>query len=272
MMIFADAHVHVYDCFNIDLLLDSALNNFQEVTKQHALTQQPFSYVLLLTEGKTESWFQTLSLALETNRQCKITEKWSAIDRGGEDSLIVFRNDAPEREIHIVAGRQVVTMENIEVLALFVQQGLTNGLSLHETIDRVKELGGIPVLPWGVGKWFGKRGQIIKDFLVNHGNSNLFLGDNGGRPCFWPTPNLFRLAEDAGIVVLPGSDPLPLPSEALRVGSFGFYLYENSHQFDSPTKYLKSALLSTKVTISPFGCLQENRLFFLNQLRLRRLS
>ncbi|MDD3813794.1 MAG: hypothetical protein PHZ02_04030 [Desulfocapsaceae bacterium] len=228
--------------------------------------------MLLLTEGKTENWFQTLSLTLDTNRQCKITEKWSVADRGGKDSLIVFRNDAPEREIHIVAGRQVVTMENIEVLALFVKQGLTNGLSLHETVDRVKELGGIPVLPWGAGKWFGKRGEIIKNFLVNHGDSNLFLGDNGGRPRFWPTPDLFRLAQKTGFVVLPGSDPLPLPSEALRVGSFGFYLHANNLHGGSPTKYLKKALLSPKVTISPFGCLQKNRLFFLNQLRLRHHS
>ncbi|MBU0664981.1 MAG: hypothetical protein KJ990_10610 [Proteobacteria bacterium] len=188
------------------------------------------------------------------------------------ESLTLFRNDFPEEEIHVVAGHQVVTMENIEVLALFVRQGLPNGLSLHETVDRVKELGGIPVLPWGVGKWFGKRGKIIKEFLVNHEKGNLFLGDNGGRPCFWPTPNLFNLAEKTGVVVLPGSDPLPFPSEALRVGSFGFSLQENSLHGDSPTKCLKNALLSPNVTISPFGCLQENRLFFLNQFRLRRIS
>ncbi len=271
-MIFVDAHVHVYDCFDIDLLLDSALSNFQEAAQQNRTAQKPLSYVLLLTEGKTESWFQTLSTTLDANRQCKITERWSAVDRGDVESLTVFRNDVPEKEIHIVAGRQVVTMENIEVLALFVKQGLTNGLPLHETVDRVKELGGIPVLPWGVGKWFGKRGEIIKDFLVNYGNSNLFLGDNGGRPRFWPTPNLFNLAKKTGAVVLPGSDPLPLPSEAQRVGSFGFYLDENSPQVDSPTKCLKNALLSPKVTISPFGCLQDNRLFFLNQFRLRSLS
>jgi hypothetical protein len=271
-MIFVDSHVHIYDCFDLDLLLDSALSNFQKVAEQHRTAQNPLSYVLLLTEGKTESWFQTLSATLDANRQCKITERWSAVDRGDVQSLTVYRNDVPEEEIHVVAGRQVVTVENIEVLALFVEQGLTNGLSLDETVDRVKELGGIPVLPWGAGKWFGKRGTIIKKFLVNHKKGNLFLGDNGGRPRFWPTPNLFSLAEKTGFVVLPGSDPLPLPSEALRVGRFGFYLHENCLDVDSPTKCLKKALLSTKVTIFHFGCLQENRLFFLNQFRLRHLS
>lgn len=267
-MIFVDAHVHIYDCFNIDLLLDSALNNFQEVAKQHAIMHQPLSYVLLLTKGKKESWFQDLSATLDANRQCKITEKWSAVDKGDENSLLIFRNDFPEKEIHVVAGHQVVTIENIEVLALFMKQDLTNGLSLYETVARVKQSGGIPVLPWGAGKWFGKRGKIIKKFLLNHELGNLFLGDNGGRPRFWPTPNLFNLAEETGAVVLPGSDPLPLPGEASRVGHFGFFLQENGLDVDSPTKCLKNALLSPKVTISPFGCLQKNRLFFLNQFRL----
>lgn len=270
-MIFVDAHVHIYDCFNIDLLLDSALNNFQKIAKWHTLTQPPFSYVLLLTEGKRESWFQTLSLSLNANKPHPITEKWSAVDRGERDALTLFCHDFPEKEIHIVAGHQVVTAENIEVLALFVNHNFTNGLSLHATVDKIKELGGIPVLPWGAGKWFGKRGQIIKDFLVTHGNSNLFLGDNGGRPCCWPTPNLFRFAEKTGIAILPGSDPLPLPCEALRVGSFGFYLHESSHQDDSPIKHLRNTLLFTKVAISPFGCLQKKRMFFFNQLRLRLL-
>ncbi len=271
-MIFVDAHVHVYDCFDVDLLLDSALNNFQEVAKQHTIVQKYASYVLLLTEGENENWFQNLSATFTANRQGKISERWSVAQSGEEGSLIVFRNDFPEKVIRIVAGHQVVTMENIEVLALFVRQALVNGLSLHETIDKIKALGGIPVLPWGVGKWLGKRGRIIQEFMVNTERGSFFLGDNGGRPRFWSTPNLFGVAAKTGIVVLPGSDPLPLPNEALRVGSFGFCMHETSLGGDSPTKFLKSALLSPKVTISSFGCLQENRLFFSNQFRLRRLS
>lgn len=268
-MIFVDSHVHAYDCFDSDLLLDSALNNFQEAAKQHAIVHQPLSYVLLLAEGKKESWFQSLSATFETHRQGKKIVRWSAVDSGEENSLMVCRNNSPENKIHVVAGRQVVTMENIEVLALFMKQPLPDGLPLPETVARVIQLGGIPVLPWGVGKWQGKRGRIIKKFLMHHESGHLFLGDNGGRPHFWPTPNLFAMAGKKGVVVLPGSDPLPLPGEALRVGSFGFYLHENSLYGDSPTKSLKSALLSPKVTISPFGCLQKNRLFFLNQFRLR---
>ncbi len=271
-MILVDAHVHIYDCFTIDLLLDSALSNFQEVAKAYAGGDSSLSYVLLLTEGPKESWFQSLSVKLAARQQSKITAQWSAKTGADENSLLVVHNDYPEHQIHIVAGHQVVTMENIEVLALFMTKDLREGLSLPATVAMIQQSGGISVLPWGVGKWLGKRGKIIKEFLLNHDHGHLFLGDNGGRPQFWPTPNNFHLAKKTGVAVLPGSDPLPLANEAVRVGSFGFLLQDHGLAAESPPAYLKKALLSSKLTISPFGSLQKSRLFFANQMRLRRLS
>ena len=51
-----------------------------------------------------------------------------------------------------------------------------------------------------------------------------FLGDNGGRPRVASAPRLFRLAEERGIAVLPGSDPLPFPGQVRKVGGYGFVL------------------------------------------------
>ncbi len=271
-MILVDAHVHIYDCFNIDLLLDSALSNFQEVATEYAGDDTSLSYMLLLTEGPKESWFQNLSAQLAVRQQSKITAHWSAKTGGDDNSLLVVHNDYPEQQIHIVAGHQVVTTENIEVLALFMPKALREGLSLPATVAMIQQAGGIPVLPWGVGKWLGKRGKIIKKFLLNQDHGHLFVGDNGGRPQFWPTPNNFHVAQKTGVAVLPGSDPLPLASEAARVGSFGFLLQDHGLAAASPPAYLKKALLSPQLTISPFGSLQKSRLFFANQMRLRRLS
>jgi len=156
-MILVDAHVHVYDCFDIDLLLDSALHNFQEVAKQYALGDSSLSYVLLLTEGPQESWFQGLALKLAARQQCQITAQWTARAGTDENSLLVVHNYCPEHQIHIVAGHQVVTTEKIEVLALFVKQDRLSGLSLPDTVAGIQQLGGIPVLPWGVGKWRGEK-------------------------------------------------------------------------------------------------------------------
>ncbi|MBU1139846.1 MAG: hypothetical protein KKD01_18150 [Proteobacteria bacterium] len=270
-MIFVDSHVHIYDCFDVDLLLDSALKNFQSAAKQHTIAQQTSSYVLLLTECARDNWFQQQLTTFQDSKSKHgaFARRWCVVGSREEDSMVVCRNDSSEDKIHLVAGRQAVTKEKIEVLALFFKKSISNGMSLHETIDAIRQADGIPVLPWGAGKWLGKRGGILKAFLSAQGKSNLFLGDNGGRPQFWPTPNLFDLAEKKGISVLPGSDPLPLPGEAGRVGSFGFYLHGNSSYSDSPTVYLKKALCSAKTTPVPFGRLQKNSMFLFNQLRLR---
>ena len=171
--------------------------------------------------------------------------------------------------MHLVCGRQIVTSEKIEVLALYCTDAIKHGLSLDETVRYVKHCGGIPVLPWGVGKWIGERGKVIRGYLFNHSERLLFLGDNGGRPRFWPTPDLFHYARKRGVPVLPGTDPLPIPEEAARVGSFGFYLDDKKDHDDSPVNYLKNALLSGQEPFFSYGCLQSTSLFVLNQLRMR---
>jgi len=272
-MIFVDSHVHIYDCFDVDVLFDSALNNFQAVAEQYKTTQE-ISFVLLLTEGATEDWFHNVLTDIESDElgSKKISSQWSGLYSEKAGTLTVYRNDSPEEKIEIVAGRQVVTREKIEVLALFCQKRIAHGLSLAETVSAVERSGGIPVLPWGVGKWIGKRGEIIKQFLSDHLSKRPYLGDNGGRPLFWPTPDLFYFARKTGVVVLPGTDPLPIPAEAERIGSYGFYLDEKKTYNDSPAMYLKNALLSQEEEFVPFGRLLSSRLFFLNQLRLRFFS
>ena len=185
---------------------------------------------------------------------------------------MAFRSDAPGVKIYLVAGRQVVTEEKLEVLALFATRRINKGMSLPATVEAIRQADALPVLPWGAGKWLGKRGETLRDYLSAHEKKRLFLGDNGGRPRFWSTPDLFDFAAKKGILVLPGSDPLPLPGEAARVGSFGFVLTGNSSVGDAPTLYLKKALLSAKTTPLPFGRLQQNGKFILNQLRLRLSS
>ena len=269
-MIFVDAHVHIYDCFDVDFLFDSVLKNFQAAAAQQAAVQ-PVSFVLLLTEGAAEGWFQVMlaSIAQDVRESVKISAKWTGLYSEEPGSLTVFRHESPDERLHLVGGRQVVTREKIEVLALYCIKTIADGLSLDETMHAVEQCEGVPVLPWGVGKWVGNRGRIIKRYLVAHPERTLFLGDNGGRPLFWPTPALFHFARKRGVAVLPGTDPLPLPAEAGRVGSYGFYLEEKMAHRDSPATYLRNALRSPGKKISPFGCLQSNRLFFMNQLRLR---
>ena len=59
-LIIADAHVHLYDCFDMERLLDLAFSNFQKEADK-PIKGTPFSAFLCLAETKTENWFYRLS-------------------------------------------------------------------------------------------------------------------------------------------------------------------------------------------------------------------
>ena len=146
-----------------------------------------------------------------------------------------------------------------------------DGVPLEEVLRIVSENDAIPVIPWGVGKWMGKRGAIIKKILNGPKVPMLFLGDNGNRPSFWPSPPHFKLAEIQGIKILPGSDPLPFASEVSRPGSFGF-LAKGSVNPEYPARDLKRILSNQTICLQPYGRLESNWRFFRNQMAMQILK
>lgn len=269
-MIFVDAHVHIYDCFDLDVFFDSAMANFQTAAKHSGIRNSPFSSLLLLTEGTSYNWFQHVVTKIKTGQNSNsFPKRWTITLTGDALSLTACRNDSSGEEICLAAGRQIVTAEKIEVLALFCNTNINDGLSLNETVNSIRQRDGVAVIPWGVGKWLGKRGRILQDFLAGCGGKGVFLGDNGGRPWFWPTPALFQLAGEKGISVLPGTDPLPLPHEAMRVGSFGFFLDHPPFDSTSPATSMRDLLMTGQENLYPFGRLQDIKGFFTNQWQLR---
>ena len=168
----------------------------------------------------------------------------------------------------IISGKQILTLEKLEILALGTTENLNYGESLTESIVRIKSVGAIPVLPWGVGKSIGKRGKIIKDFIENNNDTKYFLGDNSGRPSFWLTPKLFKIADNKEIIILRGSDPLPISSQEKKIGKFGFYVKSN-FDLDSPAKNINELLLNLKKTPDSFGNLETPIRFFKDQIYLQ---
>jgi len=73
--------------------------------------------------------------------------------------------------------------------------------------------------------------------------------------------------ETAGGRVLPGSDPLPLPIEASRVGSFGFTI--NTVLSSHVARDLKKCLENPTISLSAYGAPQKIMPFFKNQLLIR---
>lgn len=264
-MILADAHVHIYDCFDLEKFFNAAWSNFKwEATRQRR--SKSFSALLLLTESKEQDWFNRLFEFAKSNRK---VGDWSFFPTKEECSLSAVHEN--EGNLYIIAGHQIVTSESIEVLALGDNHKIKEGRKLSETIELIKKSGAIPVLPWGAGKWFGRRGRILKKFLHNYRGNDIFLGDNGCRPVFWPTPSLFQIAKTQGLKILPGSDPLPFPTESTRAGSFGFNLH-GSIDPKQPAKALKVQLKDTVNQMETYGKFERPYNFIRNQIAMQLLK
>ena len=250
-----DAHVHLHDCFDLSQFLDAASANFQQQSDRLGL-DQPAIGILLLAEVKGVNAFtQLVEQQQQLNQQLsswKITPTHEAI------SLRLTHTSG--QTLLIMAGRQVVTEEGIEVLALMTEGMLEDGFSLEKTLAEAIAANSLPVLPWGVGKWLGKRGKLVASGLAASPDT-LFAGDNGGRPGFWPLPSFCKRQ-------LPGTDPLPLSYEVERPGSFGFVTQAVLDR-DRPGECLKQVLSRPQPDIQTYGRAQSPWRFLKNQSLLR---
>ena len=258
-----DAHVHVYDCFDIDKLLDAALHNFNHAAKKTGL-DGVFSGVLLLSESRRDNWFMQSSMTDSySNWQIEKTR-----DKTVLQARLLTDNADNIKIIYIVAGRQIITAEGLELLALITDSTFEDGLPISSALSIVREQDAVPVLPWAAGKWLGKRGKILSSLLAAEVNKDLCLGDNSGRPVFWSNPSHFKQARVLNMPVLPGTDPLPFASEVIRVGSFGFSLRGQLSKAQ-PAADLKRLLRAKETELRVYGQLEKPWRFFVNQIRLR---
>lgn len=262
-LLIADAHVHLYSCFHLEHLLNSAWINFARCARQRSAAQ--FTAILFLTEGKNEISFQQLAQANFGNNQ-NPPPQWCFIPT--QEAISLYACNSLKQRILLIAGRQVVTQENLEVLALMTNAEIRDGLPLSRTIETILAAGGVPVIPWGFGKWMGSRGKLVQKTLAQNCFHGLFIGDNGGRPSFWLRPSYFKQAQQQGLQILPGTDPLPLPSQACRPGSFGFTLASRSAlSWDKPGKHLREILHTAAP--QPYGALESPLQFVRNQIAIR---
>jgi len=122
--------------------------------------------------------------------------------------------------VWLYAGRQFVTDERLEVLALGAWDDAANGQPAGVAIERIRQCGGIPVLPWGAGKWWGRRGAVVRQLLHTLAPDSVWVGDSAMRPRGWPEPDLIRLADERGFPLVAGSDPLPIAGDERWAGRY----------------------------------------------------
>jgi len=267
MPVFLDGHVHIYPDFSLDQFLVAAWANFSRVSAANR-TSAKNQFVLALTESEDFNVFDDLkqqAVAAGEGEESEDTVSFSFHCTAEPQSLIVRKGDIC---MVLIAGRQLVSTERLELLSLFSPFSVKDRtLTLADLAETVAARGGLPVIPWGAGKWFGGRGREVRRFLHSDHGFPLFLGDSGNRPAFWPEGTLFTEARDLCTPILSGSDPLPLPSHVDRAGSFGTFIPHGLLSMEQPAASLRQ-LLSGEKDITRYGSRLGALRFILEQLSI----
>jgi len=214
MYILSDTHVHAYRCYAPQLLFESALRSLSH----QASIRTCQAGALFLTERRTNSFFTILSEDL----QVLVQEPEATLTRLSAKVLqLQFPSFIP---LLIISGIQWVSESGIEILGLHTETPARKNLSESDILATIHAEGGVPVLPWSLGKWCGQRGRIIKELLEGPATPRFLLGDIPLRARGTCTPRLFELAIKRGLSIVGGSDPLPFPGQETRIGSYGSVL------------------------------------------------
>jgi hypothetical protein len=234
-----DGHVHLHHLSFVPHTLDAARANFERVSGR----REGIQGVLLLTQAGSEHVFEQLEDA-------GVVEAWRFERCANEPQTLIARQNGSA--LAIVCGRQVRARGGLEVLALGTKQEFADNQSFAETLKAVRASDGLPVLPWGFGKWLGKRGAEVQETLQAVGKGSLYVGDNASRLNMLGLPTIVRQSAQRGFRVLPGTDPFPFGGDYRRVGGFGFFA-ETPLDERAPWGSLKSWLSGLNQSPTPFG-------------------
>ena len=205
-----DTHVHLYrDTDQADTLRQARVRLLRWAERWNLPRPLP---VLCLAERHDHNVFVELKngrLPLGPEFTIEVPQEPGAV-------LIFARNESAPTVV--LAGRQIVTSEKVEVLGLIMENLVQDGRPLLDTLERIRAEGGLPVLSWAPGKWWGQRGRLARGAIAAAEPGALLLGDSSLRPWLWPEPRLFRKGREQGLTVVAGSDPLPIPGDAAWAG------------------------------------------------------
>ena len=213
MQLAMDGHIHLYECYDLDV----ALCSLHDRLRQAAPEADHLGGILMEREGgglfaHAERSGEMPSCpwkvrSLTPGRVLSCTRESSASD--------------PARELLLVAGRQVVVREGFEVLSVGRTAEIAEGMSADESCEAMRAAGGVPVLSWAFGKWWLKRALPVARLMRRQRRRGLALGDTTIRPRGLFSTYL-ALGALVGDSILPGTDPLPFPAEASKLGQLGF--------------------------------------------------
>lgn len=234
-----DGHVHFHRSTLVTRTLDAAAENFRRMRPD----RRGLLGALLLCQSASERVFEQLA-------EQRSSGDWQIAPAANEPETLLARKAGSS--VAIVCGRQVRARGGLEVLALGTRQVFPDGASFSETLANVRASGAFAVIPWGFGKWFGKRGDVVAESLRALGPGNIAVGDNGSRLAMMSTPALISDSARKGFRVLPGTDPFPFAGDYDRVGRFGF-LADTALDEAAPWHTLRAWLESRTESPRTFG-------------------
>ncbi len=239
-MIFLDAHVHIYPEYSLEVLLSAFAANADCLAPE----ADSLAMAVMLRAFQPD-----LRSALG---KCGVaqTRRWRMED-GPPGSFVA--TDGGHR-VHILPARQVAARERVEALGFFGETPVPDGLPLEETFCRLRTAGFRPVLAWGLGKWLFGRARVVDAALSAAAKSGepLLIGDSALRPTFWPAPRQFKAAEEKGMRIVYGSDPLPRIGDEFSAGRYAT-LIDAGFDPENPAKSILDAIDDGSVPISPVG-------------------
>lgn len=244
--VLADAHVHIYPCFDIDRAMNYAIYNLSRISRQleHNLECANIKFALFLTERNDCNFFSDIATA-----KLSLAKGWKITLLKQGPSLSLTKDNTM---LYLFPGCQIVTEEHLEVLGLGTTTRFKDGLSLFDTIRAVMNDGSIPVLPWSPGKWTFNRAQKIDEAIATFSPDNLMLADNALRPYGWGEPSLISKGKRKGFRVLAGSDSLPFCGEEQRIGSYCIpFLHISEWNETEPLASMRQVF--KKAPLSPVG-------------------
>lgn len=259
---FVDGHVHIYPDVGLSAVF-AALRRNGALGSGRDRQPVPRTAVLILADPRGVGGFERL----HRDAAAVSTVGWAIDDESPRD--VRFRHEDGGAVV-FVRGRQLVTHEGLEVLAAGIDRDDIDGRSLAATLDAIRAAGGWSTIAWGVGKWLGRRGRLVAEAVRSEaGSGDVVLGDNGGRPWFWSRVPQFDVARECGMHVLPGSDPLPVPGDESRIGSYGFEIDVPPIGDGAWAEALRSAVIDARNGVRPRGRRVGAMTFARNQLLIR---
>lgn len=236
----ADLHVHIHPVHDPDRLFDAAARRLAGADP----------VVLALTESARCHAFDDLAAG-----RLRL-KRWRAepvADDPGALRLMPAGAPGAAASLWLVRGRQIITRERLEVLALACEPALADGVELDTALRAIRTAGGLPVLPWSPGKWLGARGaRALEAVAAVTAPGELAAGDTALRARGWPEPRLFQVARARGLRVLCGSDPLPLPGEEEAAGRYATRV-DGGFDPAAPARSMAAALRDPARSATPAG-------------------